>query len=268
MHSCPLCNFEKTDFFILDFRGNRYRKCERCGFVFQRPVSGVRSDADMWTAAVDPDGRKRDLTKERDFKLRNWYGGILKDLAQTKPGRIIDVGCGLGYLLSALPPSWEKYGFDISGFARSFVKANFPDIRLVDDLGLDRLPPAHHRGMYDVVVCYHVIEHIAEPDSFLKHLSALLKKDGTLIIGTPNIGSIAARVFKGNFRLLGDGHLSLFNRKNLGLLMKRHGLKIYKKEYPFFKTDYFKFKSIIAMLNPRTVSPPFYGSIMTFYAKK
>ena len=269
-HHCPLCGFEKTAFFVTNFKNNNYWRCKKCEFVFQRPIPKPKDDTAMWTEGIDLDGNKRDLTEERNFKLKNWYGDILKNVVTLAPGRVIDIGCGLGYLLSALPDSWEKYGFDISQFARSFVKTNFPDVQLVDDLQLDKLPPSsYHCNVYDVVICYHVIEHIEYPDIFFKHLSQLLKPDGVLIIGTPNIGSIAAKIFKGNFRLLGDGsHLSLFNDKNLEMLMKKYDLKIYKKEYPFLKTDYFTFRNILRMLNFKAVSPPFYGSIMTFYAKR
>ena len=41
----------------------------------------------------------------------------------------------------------------------------------------------------------------------LKILYELLKKGGVLIIGTPNISSIAAKIFKGNFRLFGPSHI-------------------------------------------------------------
>ena len=46
----------------------------------------------------------------------------------------------------------------------------------------------------------------------------MVKNNGLLIVGTPNIDSFIAKRFKGNFRLLGVGHLSMFNEKNLKLI--------------------------------------------------
>lgn len=265
---CRLCACDRVVYYLTDFQDNRYWKCSKCGFVFQDPVPGVPGDSSAWTNAIDPDGKRRDLTKERDFKLKNWYGSILDNIKPLRAGKVLDLGCGLGYLLSAFPSGWEKYGFDISGFAHNFIKSNFPDINLAENLRLDEaVPPAEHLNAYDVVVCYHVIEHVAHPEVFLKNLAMLLKPRGTLIIGTPNIGSIAAKLFRGNFRLLGSGHVSLFNTKNIVNLMEKNGLRVYKKEFPFFKTDYFNFNNLLRMLNPLKVSPPFYGNIMTFYAQ-
>ena len=44
--------------------------------------------------------------------------------------------------------------------------------------------------------------------------------------------------------------------------------KIEKEEFPFFKTDYFNFKNILRLFMFHNISPPFYGSIMTIYARK
>ena len=102
----------------------------------------------------------------------------------------------------------------------------------------------------------------------LKKLTLLLKKNGTLIVGTPNINCIAFKLFKKNFRLLGPGHLCLFNEKSLRSIIESCGFKVFKKEFPFFKTKYFNLKNLFQLSQIHKISPPFYGSIMTIYAQK
>ena len=66
--------------------------------------------------SVDPDGKKRRLLNERkNFLVNNKH--TLNFLKRSKPGKIIDVGCGLGWFMSTLDNKWEKYGTDISKFA-------------------------------------------------------------------------------------------------------------------------------------------------------
>lgn len=115
---------------------------------------------------------------------------------------------------------------------------------------------------------YHVIEHVSNPKIILNILNKLLKKDGILIIGTPNVASLAAKIFRGNFRLFGPGHLCLFNPFSLNKILKNGGFEVFEREYPFWKTDYANFKNISRMIFPWKISPPFYGNIMTFYSKK
>ena len=114
-------------------------------------------------------GKEKDQTKMKEFKLKNWYGEIGEFVKNKKPGKIFDVGCGLGYLLSSIPNTWEKHGSDSSDFAISFIKKNNPEI-IIEKLNLG-CPPAEHQKNFDVVVCYHVIEHIENPSIFFKHLS-------------------------------------------------------------------------------------------------
>ena len=115
---------------------------------------------------------------------------------------------------------------------------------------------------------YHVIEHLENPQNELKILYELLKPGGILIVGTPNISSLAAKIFQGNFRLFGPGHLCLFTPKNLNGILQSNGFEVFKREYPFWKTDYATIKNVFRMFMPWEISPPFYGSIMTFYARK
>ena len=264
--NCPLCKDKSIKFFVMDYKTNQYWKCKKCKFVFQNPIEEYSYNENYWVNATDPDGKEKNQTMMKEFKLKNWYGGITEFLKNKKPGKIFDVGCGLGYLLSSIPNTWEKYGSDSSDFAISFMKKNNPEI-VIEELNLEK-PPVKFQKKFDVVICYHVIEHIEYPDIFFKHLSMMVKNGGILIVGTPNIGSITAKIFKGNFRLFGIGHLSLFNSKNLTHLFVKNNFKIIKTEYPFFNTEYFTLRNILRIMDIRKISPPFYGNIMTFYAKK
>ncbi len=91
---------------------------------------------------------------------------------------------------------------------------------------------------------------------------------GVLIVGTPNSSSIAARIFKGNFRQYAPGHLCLFNKSSLNDILTVNGFEIFKREYPFWKTDYASITNIVRMFTPWKISPPFYGNMMTFYSHK
>jgi 2-polyprenyl-3-methyl-5-hydroxy-6-metoxy-1,4-benzoquinol methylase len=264
--NCPLCKFENIKFFVTDYKKNQYWKCNKCEFVFQNPITKYSYNENYWTTVIDPDGKEKDQTKMKEFKIKNWYGEIIEFIKNKKPGKILDVGCGLGYLLASIPNTWEKHGSDGSNFAISFMKKNDPTI-IIEEINLEK-PPVEYQKKFDVVVCYHVIEHIKNPDIFFKHLSMMVKSGGILIVGTPNIGSIGSKIFKGNFRLLGIGHLSLFNNKNLTELFTKNNFQIIKKEYPFFRTEYFNLKNILRILDNRKISPPFYGNIMTFYGIK
>lgn len=264
---CPFCGSNKFKEFCYDWQNNHYSRCIQCDFVFQDFYEVYDYSKEYWLNVKDPDGKKRDLTKERDFKIKNWYGGIINYVNSLPVGRLLDVGCGLGYLLSAINNNWEKVGFDISDELFNFIKKQSSDITLLS-CDIDAVFQKYAYNVFDVVICYHVLEHLNNPVQFFDKICKLLSMNGTLIIGTPNIDSFCARRFKRNYRLLGNGHISMFSPKHLRQLFWKNNLKIIKEEYPFFKTAYFTIDNVLRLLNRKKVSPPFYGNIMTFYGVK
>lgn len=261
---CPFCGGQYFRTYCTDWQDNHYSKCIECDFVFQDVYEKYDYSKEYWMDAIDPDGIKRDLTRERNFKVNNWYGGIIDYVNGLPNGKILDIGCGLGFLLSALDGHWEKVGFDVTDDCFKFIKKRFPEISLFSGT-MDAIFDKYNEKSFDVVILYHVIEHIDKPVQFFDKTIKLLSKKGLLIVGTPNISSFCAKWFKGNYRLLGNGHLCMFTPTHLKKLFGRNNLEIVKEEYPFFKTSYFTINNLFRLINRRNVSPPFYGNIMTFY---
>lgn len=217
-------------------------------------------EADYWGRVKDPDGKTRNLVDEWDQQVKN-LSHLTDFLKSVKPGRILDVGCGPGFLLSALSNKWDKYGADISQTALQrcscYAKAycgDLPSLRL-------------KTGSFDVVVMNHVIEHLAKPLSYVAEIGRILKRGGVFIVATPDFDSACARRFGKNFRMLHDnGHISLFNSFSLVKMLEDYGFEIIKVEYPFFGTIWFTPENLNRMFDTRKVSPPFYGSHVVVYA--
>jgi len=215
-----------------------------------------------WKAATDPDGLCRDRTLERAQHLDDLRHelGFVNNLT---PGRVLDIGCGLGFFLSGIDESWEKYGIEMSDFAISHACEWG---RVVKGPIEDACYPA---ASFDVVVMHHVIEHIEDPDQTIAEVRRILRPGGHLVLGTPDFDSACARRFGPRYRLLHDQtHVSLFSNESLHRLLRDHGFLIEYVDYPFFDTRHFNEENLVRMLDSEGVSPPFYGSFMTFYCRK
>jgi len=209
-----------------------------------------------WQNPIDPDGNKRNRLKERDKFLLNFKAEI--DYTRKLSGRLLDIGCGLGYFLSALP-DFERYGTEVSEYATKEA-SKYGAIQKTLDY------PERH---FDVITALHVIEHIENPENMISRIRTILKKNGTFIIATPDFDSGCARRFGKNYRLLSDDtHISLFTREGMFRFLQDFGFTIDHVDYPFFDTEYFTEENMLRMFDTSKISPPFYGNFMTFYCTR
>lgn len=215
-----------------------------------------------WQTSVDPDGRPRRPAEERERRLENCKAELAY-LARLEPGRILDVGCGVGYLLSALDRRWERHGTEVSTFAaRQASEHGKIHLGALEAAGY----PASH---FDVVVLYHVIEHMTEPVGALREAYRILKPGGHMVVGTPDFDGACARRFGENFRMLHDKtHTSLFSCESLRRLLLDTGLCVEQVDFPFFDTQHFTPDNLNKLFDTDRISPPFHGNVMTFYCKK
>ncbi|MFC2006763.1 class I SAM-dependent methyltransferase [Chloroflexota bacterium] len=262
---CCLCGADDTTFLFHDYQDDKYVRCNNCHLVYQNPRQVTQYEENFWEATIDPDGTVRHLLEEREDKIKNRYAGDISYIHKLPPGKILDVGCGPGFFLSAIDSKWEKYGTDISEFTIDYVRQHFPDINaFAGELSQAK----YDDNFFNVVYCFAVMEHIGNHHEVLKEIHRITKPGGTLITSTPNIESFCARRFKGNYRLLSTPHIVLWSKATLTSLLEKNGFELFKVRYPFFGTKYFTLNNLFRLLNTKSVSPPCYGNEMTIYARK
>ena len=217
-----------------------------------------------WGHIIDPDGVKR--TRDTDTERKQYLADNqceLSYISKLLPGRVLDIGCGLGWILSVISDEWEKYGVELSKFASD--KANnhaqiltgaFTENNFIDN-------------WFDLIIMSHVIEHIEDPVDNIKEVSRILKKRGSLILATPDFDSGCARLFGNNYRLLNDStHISLFSNDSMHRFLRDNGFNILKVDYPYFNTRHFNEDNLLRLFDNKSISPAFYGNFMTFYCVK
>jgi SAM-dependent methyltransferase len=232
---------------------------------FVRRKSHARNDCqrDYWSGGVrDPDGILRNKLEERELYLSDIKMEVAF-LENLKPGRILDIGCGPGFLLSALNRKWDKFGCEISPIAAEVAKKH----ATVENSDFKKT--CYPDKFFDVIVMHHVIEHLKDPLWAIRKVYRLLKGQGTLLIATPDFDSGCARLFGENYRLLHDPtHINLFSNDSMRRFLRDHGFIIDGVDYPFFETRHFTMENLERLFDTTKISPPFYGNFMTFYCHK
>jgi 2-polyprenyl-3-methyl-5-hydroxy-6-metoxy-1,4-benzoquinol methylase len=111
-------------------------------------------------------------------------------LTGARRPRVLDVGCGDGWLAARIAAAGaEVAGVDPSQVALERARAAHPALEL-RALGPDgRLP--FDDSVFDVAVCVHVLEHVADTQTLLSEIRRLLAPGGLLAVAVPWHGRLA-----------------------------------------------------------------------------
>jgi SAM-dependent methyltransferase len=148
---------------------------------------------------------------------------LINSLTKHK-GKILDIGCGTGDLLSVCEKDgWDIFGVEPSQKAvdRARTKVNSAE-RIVTDLG-----SLEKNASFDVITMFHVLEHVPNLMEYIESLKSLLSSDGHLIVAVPNFKSYDAIHYK-EFWAAYDvpRHLWHFSEKSIRHIFGQVGFEV------------------------------------------
>lgn len=151
------------------------------------------------------------------------YASDLLNFLPNRSGRLLDVGCGLGWVVLEA----NKRGFSALGIDQAKPYVTLGKKHLKVDLRVSDLEHFHSNKKFDVLVLKHVLEHIKDADKFLKKANQLLNNNGVLLVACPNIDSLMYWVFKNRwYGLQPAQHVWQFTPKLISQVISRNGFTI------------------------------------------
>src|SRR6185295_18494019 len=111
---------------------------------------------------------------------------IKETIERLKPKSVLEFGCGTGNNviapLAKLFPDVRFVGVDSDSPSIQFARKT----HLSPNLAFAVPSEFEHQPSFDLIIATEVIEHVDEPDDFLRYLKNHLTKDGRLILTLPN----------------------------------------------------------------------------------
>ncbi len=139
------------------------------------------------------------------------------------PGRLLDVGSGLGDMLRAAGQrGWQARGVEANAYACRVSDRLVPGGALccrLEELSDDV-------GPFDLVTGTEVLEHLRRPDEALRRVHRMLRPGGGLLLTLPDVGCLAARVQGPRWWHYHRDHLWYFDRRTLPRLAARAGFEV------------------------------------------
>jgi len=145
------------------------------------------------------------------------FKATLKKISRYKSeGRLLEIGCASGSFLEEA----QSIGFDVYG-VECFAKfANIARKKVKGNITAGMFEKtSYQQNFFDVVVMYDSLEHVKDPLIVLSRIARILKKDGLLVIATPNTQSLSNCLMRGNWTHYKPEHLFYFSPKSIKLLL-------------------------------------------------
>ncbi|MGC8837726.1 MAG: methyltransferase domain-containing protein [Anaerolineae bacterium] len=140
------------------------------------------------------------------------------------PPRLLDVGCGAGFLLDAARElGWAVQGVELSPFAAERARQDLGLPVVQGELAEAGFPAGH----FDIVVMRELLEHVPDPLALLREARRVLREEGVLFVQVPNdLEGVRARLWRRVWWMIPPLHLYYFDRKTLGALLERAGFRV------------------------------------------
>lgn len=200
-------------------------QCDNCALVTTYPMPTDKMlqyyyDRDYWQSGQ----LKNSTLLDTLYRLRmaQIVSAILRNT--TRDSKILDWGCGDGSFIRLL----SRFGLHCFGIDAYRENQNDP---LITSTTIEEAD--FPGGYFDIITCFHVLEHLADPLTSVKHALMLLKTGGLLIIEVPNLDSVGYKFFKRRWQPLEiPTHLNHFTPVTLRKVFESAGkIQIEKREF-------------------------------------
>lgn len=186
-------------------------RCVRCSMIYASPVPAAMANGTFYDqaggeylAAEKLEGDYSDVRFERELHLFRKH---------CPRGSVLDVGCSSGAFLHQLRKrhldDYQIFGTDVANAPLDHAaKMGVPVIKG------DFLTHSFKES-FDAVTFWAVMEHLFEPQLFLKKARSILKPGGLCFILVPNMKSLAIRLIGAKYRYIFPEHLNYFTPETL-----------------------------------------------------
>lgn len=198
----------------------RILKCIRCGLVFSSPIIDSKKVSKFYRESLCN-------YKDQIPYLIKTYFNVIKEIKDdlTKNPKVLEVGCGNGFFLKALMDlGLTKNVFGVEPSSKMVLEA---DRSLKNRIKVDVFKSnLFLRNSFDLILCFHTLDHMVDPNEFIKGAQTLLKKNGHVVVVVHDTEGLSVKLFGEKSAIFDIEHIYLFNKKTLRKIFVRNSFKV------------------------------------------
>lgn len=229
--NCPLCkssSFKK----LYPSYYERLVQCIICGLIYTNPRLKKKYLKHLYSKEYFQNENSthfgyENYLEDQEKIIATFTNRVKKIEPFKEKGKLLDIGCATGFFMKAAKNrGWDVTGVEISDFAAQYAHKHFKFKVYTKDF----LTLSLKNEKYDLITMWDVIEHFYDPILALKKVNSVLKKDGLVVISTPDVDSWPSKVMKERWvgYKLSDEHLTYFSPPTISQLLNKAGFTIVK----------------------------------------
>jgi len=217
-------------------------KCSQCGLHYLNPRPNLCELNTIYpsqyyayhlqTKNVESENQDSLLYKARKFVYLDRLEKAISHCGNSQELNVLDIGCADGRALNWYRKIESKtvktFGVDFDRIAverareagHTIYQGRFEDVDMPTNF-------------FDMAVATHVIEHVADPKAFARRAFEVIKPGGILLLETPNIDSLDAKLFRqrhwGGYHF--PRHWVFYSAASITKLVKELGFEIIEIRY-------------------------------------
>jgi SAM-dependent methyltransferase len=216
----------------------RVVRCQRCGLQQVNPRPDPEALRARYPDSYFLNGYLPDiLDPARNHRARAFRRG-LRDLRRLRPeGRLLDVGCAVGFFLNlARESGYDCLGLEPSPMAAQWARDHLGLDVVTGDLTTAALAPAS----FDIITVWDVLHEQPDPLAMLRRIAALLAEAGIVLIKVPDVECLPFRAISAAYRWTGGRlrrgvelfyqyQVHHFSKATLAATLERAGLRVIRQ---------------------------------------
>lgn len=202
-------------------------QCNDCRLVFMNPMPDNNELSEFYPKESYY-SFKMDIEKENNTLKEKILELLCVNFPLHEPkfnssGVLLDVGCGNGYRL--LP--YKNKGWSVHGVEPDVNAAQIGNLNGLNIHCGTLNTAGYEENQFDYIFSNHSFEHINNPNEFLEECYRVLKDNGKLFIGVPNIDGTIAKLAKECWFYFGlPVHTFNYSSSTLRQILEKHKFKV------------------------------------------
>jgi SAM-dependent methyltransferase len=144
-----------------------------------------------------------------DAPHRSLINNFKKNIHLLKGNNVLDIGCGTKFYKNFIPDNIHYVGLEIEN-SKKYLN-NGSEVVIYDGKTIP-----FENNYFNNIICFEVLEHVFDYDSFIREVSRVSKQDSVLMLSVP---------FAAKFHLIPDDYFR-YTPSSIKLILEKHNYKI------------------------------------------